>query len=764
MSFGEAGSPETLLLAPGQQRSKWIISPVADLVLLIATPLVIVPLTLLVACRYFSIEHISLFAIAFASLGHQLPGFIRAYGDPVLFSRYRWRMLLGPVVAFLVAWFVSQTELHGLVLLLLLWSTWHVLMQTYGMLRIYDLKQGRATASRARFDFWVCLALFVWGFVSSESRLFMLAETAWRIGLPMLTTTGAELLHWLVNASALCILVVYLCKLTYDFRAGQLTVSKLLLLMSTGCLYWLCGSAGIPILLGVAMFELFHAIQYDALVWVTDRHLGSKLSRRWPLLRTICEQRSYLLLLYVIAIGVFGAVRLLPDVITEPHLKNLLLATITASTLMHFYFDGFIWKVSAPQQMQTDDRLSRGFAGLRHAGKCVGLALIVAGLLIWETQHPPAVTDEAEWLAQAATWGPNLADVQSRRARAQVKLGDMTGAIVSARRAITLLPNSADAYADLGAILMRADHYHEAALALEQANRLAPERWQQQLDLGLAQTHLANWSAAEQAFVLADRIAPQNTLIQRGWADLELARGDATAAVERLQVLIDVRSKNAVEPTELDRHWITMLSAAGQNDLAVANARLATISNSESTVAWHALGQALNAARRFEQAIPPLKQAIALGASDADVRYQLGLAQVQQGDLIEGRRQLQLALKADARHAQAWFQQANIAFTAGDYQAAAHDYRRSISIKPRWAEAHSNLGAVLFSQQHWAEATAEFQRALELSPDHASAHYNLGLLLLKQQDFSGARRHLLRAGELGQPCSSEVAKQLGIQQ
>ena len=73
----------------------WIISPLADVTLLVATPLAIVPLVYL-AARYFTPETIFLFVAAFASIGHHLPGFTRAYGDRELFRRFRWRFLLAP--------------------------------------------------------------------------------------------------------------------------------------------------------------------------------------------------------------------------------------------------------------------------------------------------------------------------------------------------------------------------------------------------------------------------------------------------------------------------------------------------------------------------------------------------------------------------------------------------------------------------------------------------------------------------------------------
>lgn len=393
-------------------------------------------------------------------------------------------------------------------------------------------------------------------------------------------------------------------------------------------------------------------------------------------------------------------------------------------------------------------------------------------MLLLESRGAPQATDEATWLANAAQWAPNLLELQQRWCRAQVAEGDLPGALRTARRVVAMLPDSVEAHADLGAILLRTEQYPEAIVEFEAAIRLAPERWQNQFDLGLAQTQLANWTKAENAFAAADRAFPENTQIQRGWADMELARGDAPAAAIRLQKQSTARLLNAagriwdrndaVAHADLNRHWITALSAAGQHELAVETARLGTQSDSASSADWLALGQSLNAAGRFAQAIPPLDVSLRLQPHHAETRYQLAFAHMHMGDVVESRRQLRLALEENPKHAQAWFQQANLAYSQGDLTNAAHDYRQSLAINPRWAAAHSNLGAVLFAQKKLSEAAAAFRRSLELSPNNAQAHYNLGLLLLQQDDFSGARIEILRAGELGQPCSAEVAEKLEL--
>jgi hypothetical protein len=58
----------------------WILDRTSDLLLFVATPLLIVPIVALAQMR-FTVEQISLFVIAFGAGGHHLPGMMRAYGS-----------------------------------------------------------------------------------------------------------------------------------------------------------------------------------------------------------------------------------------------------------------------------------------------------------------------------------------------------------------------------------------------------------------------------------------------------------------------------------------------------------------------------------------------------------------------------------------------------------------------------------------------------------------------------------------------------------
>ena len=111
----------------------WILSPTLDLLFLVGTPVLIVPAVWIIGRHWATPEQIDLAVASFASFAHHLPGFYRCYGDADLFARFRWRFLLAPPLFLAASALFLFQDLHGLTLVLLLWGTWHGLMQTYGL-------------------------------------------------------------------------------------------------------------------------------------------------------------------------------------------------------------------------------------------------------------------------------------------------------------------------------------------------------------------------------------------------------------------------------------------------------------------------------------------------------------------------------------------------------------------------------------------------------------------------------------------------------
>src|ERR1700719_1964258 len=152
------------------RKSLWILNSWRDLILYVGTPLLLVPMFELAQARW-SAQTIYLFVAAMGSMGHHLPGMIRAYGDRALFQRFRWRFVFAPIFLLVTCTAFYVWDLNAIFLVVFFWGVWHGMMQTYGFCRIYDAKTGSFATRTRRLDFAVCATWFATAVLFSPVRL-----------------------------------------------------------------------------------------------------------------------------------------------------------------------------------------------------------------------------------------------------------------------------------------------------------------------------------------------------------------------------------------------------------------------------------------------------------------------------------------------------------------------------------------------------------------------------------------------------------------
>ena len=183
---------QTAPAAPSAPRKLWILDSWRDLILYVGTPLLLLPAFALAQARW-SPQDIYLFVAAFGAMGHHLPGMIRAYGDRVLFERFKWRFILAPLFLLAVCTAFFWWDLKGILLVVFFWGVWHGLMQTYGFCRIYDAKTGTFDALTRRLDFAMCVVWFATAVALSPYRLSDTLDTVlhvWRTVYPAISRSS----------------------------------------------------------------------------------------------------------------------------------------------------------------------------------------------------------------------------------------------------------------------------------------------------------------------------------------------------------------------------------------------------------------------------------------------------------------------------------------------------------------------------------------------------------------------------------------------
>jgi tetratricopeptide (TPR) repeat protein len=86
----------------------------------------------------------------------------------------------------------------------------------------------------------------------------------------------------------------------------------------------------------------------------------------------------------------------------------------------------------------------------------------------------------------------------------------------------------------------------------------------------------------------------------------------------------------------------------------------------------------------------------------------------------------------------AWLTLGRARLRLRDFAGAERAFRNAVRLGPQVVEAHFYLGAALFEQGDHRAALESFRRATELKPDYALAQFNLGQCLAPEGDRKGA--------------------------
>src|SRR6059036_2145574 len=343
--------PAVSVTAP--KKTLWILNSWRDLILYVGTPLFLVPMFLLAQARW-STQDIYLFVAAFGAMGHHLPGMIRAYGDRALFQRFKWRFILAPIFLVVVCAAFSIWDLKGIVLVAFVWGVWHGMMQTYGFCRIYDAKVGSFAQLTRRLDFALCGIWFVTAVLLSPQRMTDTLETYYSAGGPFIPPALLRAGQQGLLALALLVSAVFLANFVWVWTSGKRpSPVKLVLLVTSISFWWYCNNIVASVLVGVALFEVFHDVQYLSLVWIYNRKRVESDNSIGGFMRFVFRRSGSLVGVYVGLVLAYGGLSLSKSYVGIEAVKRILTGVVTASALLHFYYDGFIWKVREKSTRQS---------------------------------------------------------------------------------------------------------------------------------------------------------------------------------------------------------------------------------------------------------------------------------------------------------------------------------------------------------------------------------------------------------------------------
>ncbi|MDA8017303.1 MAG: tetratricopeptide repeat protein [Thermoanaerobaculia bacterium] len=693
--------------------SLWILGPGWDLLLFVATPLLILP-GMWIARERWSVEEIALFVASFGALGHHLPGMIRAYGDRALFQRFKARFLLAPV--FLAAICVAFTvyDLSAILLAVYIWGVWHGMMQTYGFVRIYDAKVKSFAPTTSRLDWWMCLSWFGGAVLLSETRLANVLQTYYQAGGPLIPGSVVQAMRWLGLAVVATVTIVFIVHTIRLWRQGTPPSPIKLLLMATSFGFWWYSNVLVAnLLVGIALFEIFHDVQYLSIVFLyNEKRAGSAGDQLTRFARFLFRRSGSLIGLYVGLVFAYGSLNYLSVGLAEAQtLQRTLMGLLLASTLLHFYYDGFIWKVR-----EKSTRSSLGLEG--------GTSYQAPG-----------------WVVHGARWALFAAPVLSLGA---IEVGGSAVPPLQRAQAVAdAVPSYAVARYDLGVLLAEAGDIETAAEEYRKAIQADPAHADAHYNLGNLAFDAGRFEEAIEHFQASLRIKPDSASALGNLGNALLSSGRREEAVDLLQ------TANQAHPTDATLRGIlgNALSSMGKVEAAVEHYQAAVEIDPELAPARYNLANATMALGRLDEAIAEYLAAVRIDPEFTDARFNLGNALAQLGRHEEAIEHFQAAVLLEAVP-ETLFNLGNSLLALERFDEAESAFRRAVQATPDFAPAVHNLGVVLHARGDLEGALSQFQESVRIDPAYADAHHNLGVLLMQLGREAEGRVHLEAARRL----------------
>ena len=278
---------------------------------------------------------------------HLVLVFIRSHGNTEIFKQHKWRFIAIPVLLYIgMLW--SPYILYFSSVLATFWDVYHSGMQTFGFGRIYEAKAGNEPTRGRKLDWALNQLLYAGPIVAGATMLdhfedfneLAQVDLMFFTEIPVWMDGNQAYFTWAVLGGGAGFLAYYVYAQFELQRLGH-TVSwqKVFLYVATGAtsLYtWGFNSWGEAFFI----MNLFHALQYFGIVWATEnKNMRKKLGvEEWKVGKPIT-----LALMVGLAL-LYGAWVQLMD----PTVEHWWALTLVVS-LMHFWYDGFVWSVRKKQ-------------------------------------------------------------------------------------------------------------------------------------------------------------------------------------------------------------------------------------------------------------------------------------------------------------------------------------------------------------------------------------------------------------------------------
>jgi Flp pilus assembly protein TadD len=345
-------------------------------------------------------------------------------------------------------------------------------------------------------------------------------------------------------------------------------------------------------------------------------------------MRFVFRRSGSLVGLYIGLIFAYGSIGYFSAHLEIETVKRVLTGVVAASGLLHFYYDGFIWKVRDPSTRENLG-LAAGNAptatreilptGLLHGLKWVGVFVVPLGAL-WIGQARNQ-TPEVEQTARIAADLPNGARAHWKYGFALHKADRLDEAAEHYRVALRLDPKQKEPHFGLGQILATQSQLSEARSELEEALRSDPSNGDYHSEYAGVLERLGQKDEASAEHVIATRRAPKSGRVHYDYAMFLFRDGKLDQAIPEFETALKHNPNHPEAHYHLGRALFVKGNYEGAKVHYLETARL-----DPKAPVHNGLGATYFRLGKTSEAIAQFKEALRLNPEDEEAAENLRFA------------------------------------------------------------------------------------------------------------------------------------------
>jgi superkiller protein 3 len=232
-------------------------------------------------------------------------------------------------------------------------------------------------------------------------------------------------------------------------------------------------------------------------------------------------------------------------------------------------------------------------------------------------------------------------------------------------------------------------------------------------------------------------------------------RGASVRAEEELRKAVELNPKYP----DLHYHLACVLEKKGDHTRAAAEFEAALVLNSRYSRALIGLGLLRYRAEERNAGIELIRKAIDCEPGYSAILYRDALAAHNSRSWDRALELLEDLGDTNVDDISYHFRLGKDHYRRGDYEVAAADFERALSIQPRYADIRNWLGQAYLAAHEPSKALVEFSRALEINPNFISARLNAGTAFTKLDCWEEAAQCYRRVLEVD-PDNTEARERL----